>query len=124
MVASGDIHFSCAARVERFAGAPGPEVWQVVSSPTRNALIPHERGAMRFAVKRAGGVVGSILRRASRGGGTRPGLAVGAGPYFADNMCMVDYGDDPVVAVFEQSTSGDTGDDSVLTEVGRVSLRR
>ena len=27
VVASGDIHFSCAARVERFAGAPGPEVW-------------------------------------------------------------------------------------------------
>ena len=37
---------------------------------------------------------------------------------------MIDYGDDPVVAVFEQSTSSDTGDDPVLTEVGRVSLRR
>ena len=33
VVAPGDIHFSYAARVERFAGAPGPEVWQVVSSP-------------------------------------------------------------------------------------------
>ena len=79
---------------------------------------------MRSAITRAGGVVGSILRRAGRGGDTRPGLAVEAGPYFADNMCMIDYGDDPIVAVFEQSTSGDTGDDSVLTEVGRVSLRR
>lgn len=124
VVASGDIHFSYAARVERFAGAPGPEVWQVVSSPIRNALIPHERGAMRFAITRAGGVVGSILRRASRGGDTRPGLAVEAGPYFVNNMCMIDYGDDSVVAVFEQSTSSDTGDDPVLTEVGRVSLRR
>ena len=33
VVAPGGIHFSYAARVERFAGAPGPEVWQVVSSP-------------------------------------------------------------------------------------------
>lgn len=95
-----------------------------MSSPIRNALIPHERGAMRFAITRAGGVVGSILRHASGGGDTRPGLAVEAGPYFVNNMCMIDYGDDSVVAVFEQSTSGDTGDDPVLTEVGRVSLRR
>ena len=79
---------------------------------------------MRFAITRAGGVVGSILRLASRGGDTRPGLAVEASPYFADNMCMIDYGNDPVVAVFERSTSGDTGDDPVLTEVARVSLRR
>lgn len=79
---------------------------------------------MRFAITRAGGVVGSILRHASGGGDTRPGLAVEAGPYFVNNMCMIDYGDDSVVAVFEQSTSGDTGDDPVLTEVGRVSLRR
>ena len=124
VLVSGDIHFSYAARVERFAGAPGPEVRQVVSSPIRNALIPHKRGAMRFAITRAGGVVGSKLRRASRGGDTRPGLAVEAGPYFANNMCMIDYGGDSVVAVFKWSTTSDTGDDHVLTEVGRVSLRR
>ena len=122
VVASGDIHFSYAARVERFADGPGPEVWQVVSSPIRNALIPHERGAMRFAITRAGGVVGSLLRRATRGVDTRPGLAVEAGPFFANNMAVIDYGGDSVVAVFEQSTSLDAGDDPVLTEVGRVSL--
>ena len=79
---------------------------------------------MRFAITRAGGVVGSKLRRASRSGDTRPGLAVEAGPYFANNMCMIDYGDDSAVAVVEWSTSSDIGDDPVLTEVGRVSLRR
>jgi len=122
VVASGDIHFSYAARVEQFSDAPGPEVWQVVSSPIRNALIPPERGAMRFAITRSGRVVGALLRRASRGIDTRPGLAVEAGPYFANNMCVIDYCVEGVVAVFEQSTSSDTGDDPVLNEVGRVSL--
>jgi hypothetical protein len=122
VVASGDIHFSYAASVDQFADASGPKVWQVVSSPIRNALIPHERGAMRLAITRTGGIVGSLLRRTSRGVDTRPGLSVEAGPYFANNMCVIDYGAEDVVVTFEQSTSSDTGDDPVLTEVGRVSL--
>jgi hypothetical protein len=122
VVASGDIHFSYAARVDRYAGSPGPDVWQIVSSPIRNALIPHERGAMRFAITRGGGIVGALLRRASRGADTRPAIAVEAGPYFANNMCVMDYRSGGVVAVFEQSTSSDTGDDPSLHEVGRVDL--
>ena len=122
VVASGDIHFSYAASVEQVAGSPGPAVWQIVSSPIRNALIPHERGAMRFAITRTGAFVGAALRRASRGVDTRPGLTVEAGPYFANNMCVIDYAQAGAVAVFEQSTISDTGDDPVLTEVGRVSL--
>ncbi len=120
MVASGDIHFSYAARVEQFAGSSGPDVWQIVSSPIRNALIPQERGAMRFAVTRAGGFVGAMLRRASRGVDTRPGLAVEAGPYFANNMRAIVYGAESIEAIFEQSTSSDTGNDPDLTEVGHV----
>jgi len=120
VVASGDIHFGYAARVEQFDGTRGPEVWQVVSSPIRNALIPHERGAMRFATTRGGGFVGSLLRRSSRGADTRPGLAVEAGPYFANNMCVIEFGTDRVEAVFEQSTSVDEGDVPDLTEVGRA----
>ena len=122
VVASGDIHFSYAARVAHFAGSGGPDVWQIVSSPIRNALIPHERGAMRFSITRAGALVGGVLRRLSRGPDTRPELDVVAGPYFANNMCQLDYAADGITATFEQSTSSDTGDDPDLTEVGRITL--
>ena len=127
VMASGDIHFSYAARVPQFSGPDGPDVWQIVSSPIRNALIPHERSAMRFSITRAGGIVGSALRQSSRGPDTRPHLDVVAGPYFANNICLVEYardeqdGDD-IEVVFEQSTSIDDGDDPDLTEVGRVTI--
>ncbi len=117
IVASGDIHFSYAARVTSFEGS-GPDVWQIVSSPIRNALIPHERGAMRFALTRNGARVGKVLRRLVRGRDTRPLLDVVAGPFFANNMCEVVYRSDRVEVAFEQSTSSD--DEPDLNEVGRL----
>ncbi len=120
VVASGDIHFSYAARVDSF-DSDGPDVWQVVSSPIRNALIPHERGAMRFSLTRSGGRVGGLLRRLARAPDTRPALDVVAGPYFANNMCEVIYHDDRIEVAFEQSTSTD-GDEPDLNEVGRLTL--
>ena len=122
VIASGDIHFSYAARVERFQQSDAPEVWQIVSSPIRNALIPHERGAMRFSITRGGRVVGSLLRRLSRGPDTRPGLEMAAGPFFANNMCELTFGRDDVTAVFENSTSIADGDEPDLTVVGRITL--
>ncbi len=120
IVASGDIHFSYAARVESFE-ADGPDVWQIVSSPIRNALIPHERGAMRFALTRSGARVGKLLRRLVRGVDTRPALDVVAGPFFANNMCEIVYRPDNVELVFEQSTSSD-GDQPDLNEVARLTI--
>ena len=124
IVASGDIHFSYAARVDSFDTA-GPDVWQIVSSPIRNALIPHERGAMRFALTRTGARVGRLLRGLVRGADTRPALDVVAGPFFANNMCEIVYGPDAapdtVEVVFEQSTSTD-GSSPDLNEVARLTL--
>ncbi|MEP6298938.1 MAG: alkaline phosphatase D family protein, partial [Ilumatobacter sp.] len=120
VVASGDIHFSYAARVASF-DSDGPDVWQIVSSPIRNALIPHERGAMRFSLTRSGARVGSMLRRLARGGDTRPVIDVVAGPFFANNMCEVIYESDRIEVAFEQSTSSD-GDEPDLNEVGRLTL--
>ena len=124
VVASGDIHFSYAARVGHFEGSPGPQVWQIVSSPIRNALIPHERSAMRFSTTRTGGLVGSVLRRAVRGPDTRPRIDLVEGPFFANNMCELSYADGGITAVFENSTSIDDGDEPDLTEVGRVVIER
>jgi len=123
VVASGDIHFSYASRVTSFA-AGGPDVWQIVSSPIRNALIPHERGVMRFAITRAGAVVGRLLRATVRGPDSRPDLDVVAGPFFANNMCEIAYRSDGVEVVFEQSRSADDdeSDRPDIHVVGRLSI--
>ncbi len=89
VVASGDIHFTYAARVP-LAGVATP-VWQVVSSPMRNALIPPERGVMRFTLTRVGRRVGGLLRRLARAPETRPGIDVVTGPLFANNICELRY---------------------------------
>ena len=122
VVASGDIHFSYAARIPGSSDLPGPDVWQIVSSPIRNALIPHERGAMRFATKRAGAIVGAVLRRASRGPDTRPHLQIEAGPHFANNMCEVVYAADQITVTFEHSTSIADGEDPDLAVVDSLTL--
>jgi hypothetical protein len=89
VVASGDIHFTYAARVP--LGDVGAPVWQVVSSPMRNALIPPERGVMRLTLTRTGRRLGGLLRRLVRAPETRPGIEVVAGPLFANNLCELRY---------------------------------
>ncbi len=119
VVMSGDIHFSYSAEVPIRGG--GHRVHQIVSSPIRNALIPHERSIMRFTLTRGGTWIGGLLRRLSRGPRTAPGINLTAGPYFANNMVRIRYHGDEVEAVFEHSTASDVGD-SDLDEVARVML--
>ena len=128
VVASGDIHYSYAAQVltdesER-AGVP---VWQVVSSPMRNALIPPERGVMRFTLTRVGRVVGSILRRLVKAPDTRPGLELASGPLFANNLGVLEYcrgddGEDEVWFTVEHDVPDDDGKPE-LADLPRVRLR-
>jgi hypothetical protein len=120
VVLSGDIHFSYAARVGEFDGEPGCDVWQIVSSPIRNALIPHERSAMRLATTRAGALIGAALRRLSRGRDSRPAIDVVAGPFFANNMVELRFDDAGTTAVFEHSTSAESGEDPELSVVGEL----
>ena len=89
VVASGDIHFSYAARIP-LPNVDAP-VWQIVSSPVRNALIPPERGVLRFAATRWGRWIGASLRRLARAPDTRPHIEVAAGPLFANNMCVIEF---------------------------------
>jgi hypothetical protein len=95
VVASGDIHYSYVARVP-LPNLDGRSVWQVVSSPMRNALIPPERGVMRFTLTRTGRAVGALLRRAARAPDTRPGIELASGPLFSNNLCVLSYTDDGV----------------------------
>jgi hypothetical protein len=89
IVASGDIHFTYAARVP-LPNTRSP-VWQVVSSPIRNALIPPERGVMRFTLTRPGRLIGGLLRRSVRVPETRPEIDMATGPLFANNLCELRY---------------------------------
>lgn len=119
IVASGDIHFSYSAAID--LGTAGGRVHQVVSSPIRNALIPPERGVMRFTLTEWGRRIGAVLRRLS---GVRPSavpMEVTAGPFFANNMCVVDYRDDDVVLVVEHAVADHDGRGQ-LREVARLSL--
>jgi hypothetical protein len=62
----------------------------------RNALIPPERGVMRFTLTRTGRAVGALLRRAARAPDTRPGIELASGPLFSNNLCVLSYTDDGV----------------------------
>ena len=122
VVASGDIHYSYAARIPSLDGdRAGVPVWQVVSSPTRNALIPPERGAMRFTLTRAGRVVGAVLRRLVRAPDTRPRFEIETGPLFANNLGVIEYGPDEVWLSVEHDVPDDDGEPQ-LAEIPRVRL--
>ena len=71
-VLSGDIHFSYHSEIEFPAELDvATPVHQLVNSPIRNALRPHERATMRFALSRIGRRVGRVLRWSVRN--KRPG---------------------------------------------------
>lgn len=120
VVASGDIHFSYAAQLPR-QDPNDSRVWQVVSSPIRNALIPPERGVMRSTLTAAGARIGDLLRRSVRAEETRPGIEMTAGPFFANNMCEIHYRGSEVELVIEQAAPNEN-DDPELHQVANVLL--
>jgi phosphodiesterase/alkaline phosphatase D-like protein len=122
VVASGDIHYSYAARIPNEAGErAGVPIWQVVSSPMRNALIPPERGVMRFTLTRAGRVVGALLRRLVKAPDSRVGLELSTGPLFANNLAVIEYTSDEVWLAIEHDEPGDDGTPE-LADIPRVQL--
>ena len=94
-----------------------------MSSPIRNALIPPERGVMRFTLTRTGKWIGAALRRLTWRRPSAIGMEVTAGPFFANNMCELHYRGDDVELVIEQATpSDDDPPRGELAEVARVRL--
>jgi len=119
IVASGDIHFSYVASVE--IGDAKSRVYQLVSSPIRNALIPPERSVMRFTLTRTGARIGAALRRLTRRRPSAVPIDMITGPHFANNMAVINYRGDRVEVVIEHSTSADD-DGPDLTEVACIAL--
>ena len=119
VIASGDIHFSYAARVP--IGGAAARVHQVVSSPIRNALIPPQRGAMRFTLTRTGALIGAVLRRLSGARRSAAGIEMTAGPFFANNMAELHFSGDSAALVIEHATPDGTGGGD-LRQVASVAL--
>jgi hypothetical protein len=84
-------------------------VAQVVSSPIRNALVVHERTAIRFAVSRPGALIGRLLRRAVRGLRTDLRWGIDVGPAFANNVGLATFDGRSARVVIEQADQDEDG---------------
>jgi hypothetical protein len=108
-ILSGDVHFSFRARA-RFTREPaGPiavsRVHQIVNSPIRHVLPPRERRVLRFAVSRAGKVLGRMLRRTVGERLDSTSWLVEDGPFFANHMCLIDLNKREARMVLERAES-------------------
>lgn len=119
VVASGDIHFTYAAPVH--TDDESADVWQIVSSPMRNALIPPERGVLRLSISEVGAAIGALLRWSVRRPDTRPRIRFAVGPFFANNICVLRYTDDSVELSVEHYEPDPDGQPK-LTELARADL--
>jgi hypothetical protein len=113
-VLSGDIHFSYLGEVDLAARGPmASTVTQVVSSPIRNALVPHERWAIRFALSRPGAVIARVLRAGARKPRTDLRWGIDAGPAFGNNIGL---------GTFDARTARITIDQADLDDAGAPAL--
>jgi hypothetical protein len=108
---SGDVHHGYVGRVTWPDASDVPiPVYQVVSSPFRNPLLPHERLAQRFAASRTGGRLLALLARAAGAGTPRFAWEREAGLDFANQISTLHIDDDGVRLVTEVAArSGSVG---------------
>ena len=110
-ILSGDIHFSYVAAVHfpEHLGVTS-QVHQLVSSPIRNALVPRERAAIRFALSRVGKRIARGLRRAAKGGRTDLQWEMTHGPVFANVLGGATFDGRGARATMEQARALDDGE--------------
>ena len=122
-VLSGDIHFSFASQIHfPTEDELGARVFQLVNSPLRNALRPHERQLMRFFMSRAARNLGRVLRRAVGGTRTRVRWAIDQGPVFANCVGVLQYHGNAAGLLVEQATPYNAAGDPALAATFSVDL--
>ena len=113
-ILSGDIHFSYHSEVH-FPDEMGvaTPVHQVVNSPMRNALRPHERAMMRFALSRGGRAVARTLRWSVRS--KRPALEwqLDHGPVFDNCIGELTFDGEAASVCIERAVVGPEGDNEI-----------
>jgi hypothetical protein len=107
---AGDIHFSYHSHVEfppeMDVATP---VHQLVNSPMRNALRPHERASMRFALSRVGRVIATLLRWSVRV--KRPSVTwqLDHGPVFDNCIGEITFDGEQATLCIERAVVGGEG---------------
>ena len=123
-VLSGDIHFAYSSEIHfPIEAGTGTRVFQLVNSPIRNALRPHERILMRFFMSRVARGLGRILRRAVGRKRTSVRWKIDHGPVFANCIGVLDYDGDAAGLLIEQATPYDAAGDAALATTFSVDLR-
>jgi PhoD-like phosphatase len=90
VVLSGDVHHAYLAEVAFRRGAEvRSAVYQAVCSPFRNALDAHERLMIRFALTRAGRVIGRGLARAAGARDPEIRWRLVEGPFFDNQVATI-----------------------------------
>ena len=118
---SGDIHFSYVSRID-FPTAMSSSVHQLVNSPIRNALRPHERLAMRVAMSHAAIALGRVLRRAV---GARRAIVrwkIDQGPVFENCLGRLDFDQAGGTMVLERAKPSDSEGDPELEQIFTTDL--
>ncbi|CAN5737440.1 alkaline phosphatase D family protein [soil metagenome] len=103
-VLSGDVHFSYVAPVDT-DDASG-RIYQLVSSPLRNAVQHAVRRAHRFSVSRGGSVVGRLLLRTVPVDEPALSWDVAAGPYFGNGISTLEIDGRDARVTFERALPG------------------
>jgi hypothetical protein len=121
---SGDIHFSYVAPIEF---PPETEmvsrVYQLVNSPIRNALRPHERFVMRFGMSRFARVLGRALRGAVHQRRAEVRWALAQGPVFANCIGVLDFDGTDATLLVEQAEPYDAEGTASLHPAFDIDLR-
>lgn len=102
-VLSGDIHFSYWSEVHQPGMSSTSRVHQLVNSPIRNALRPHERTLMRLAMSPIGAIVGRGLRRAIGRRRATPSWRMDRGPAFDNCLGEIVFNGRSALLTQEQS---------------------
>jgi hypothetical protein len=113
-VLSGDIHFSYHSEIEFAAELDvATPVHQLVNSPMRNALRPHERATMRFALSRIGRTVGRALRWSVRNKPSVVRWELDHGPVFDNCIGEITFDGDDAKLCIERAVLGDDGENEI-----------
>jgi hypothetical protein len=113
-VLSGDIHFSYHSEIEF-----PPElnvatpVHQLVNSPMRNALRPHERATIRFALSRVGQGVARMLRWSVRNEPPAVTWQLDQGPVFDNCIGEITFDGDDAKLSIERALVGNNGENEL-----------
>ena len=120
-VLSGDIHFSYVAEVAFTQPGAISRVYQLVSSPIRQALPRRDRRVILAALSRPGRVIGGRLQRSVRARSSPISWELTHGPEFANDMAAITIDGRSVELLMEQARP-DADGQPILSEVIRTSL--